>query len=77
MFEPGTNQRPVFVISIFIFDFRFCLDTPLGLVLTKNVLWIESIQIDFFMNRLAVDSISWKNTALGFIGKLRIVLEIL
>ena len=30
----------------------------------------------FFMNRLEIDSISWKNTALGSIGKPRIVLEI-
>ena len=30
-----------------------------------------------FMNRLKVDSIWWKNTALGSIGKPRIVLEIL
>ena len=29
MFEPGANQRLVFFISIFILDFRFCLDTPL------------------------------------------------
>ena len=33
---------------------------------------LESIQID-----LEVDSIWWKNTALGSIGKPRIVLEIL
>ena len=31
----------------------------------------------FFMNRLEVDSISWENTALGSIGKPRIVLEVL
>ena len=50
----------------------------LGPYITKNVFWIESIRIGFFfMNRLAVDSISWKNTALGSIGKPRIVLETL
>ena len=31
----------------------------------------------FFMNRLEVDSISWENTALGSIGKPRIVVEML
>ena len=31
----------------------------------------------FFMNRLEIDSIWWKYTALGSIGKPRIVLEIL
>ena len=37
---------------------------------------MESIQIDlFFMSRLAVDSISWKNTPLGSVGKPRIVVE--
>ena len=29
MFEPGTNQRPVFFHFDFHFDFRFCLDMPL------------------------------------------------
>ena len=31
----------------------------------------------FFMNRFEVDSISWKNTAWGSMGKPRIVLEFL